>query len=173
MSPKQHARCRVIGCNNQKTNPPPKTGMFLVPSSAPREVFEKWVQLTGNEELCEIPIDHLKRNLRICERHFLPNQVSPPTSKIKRLLQRGIASVVPTQFLTTTFPLPVEELTSGDKASIIGGHSRIMHQSPLILVTSPRLQTSHRMKFRQECKELMSGKKVVRHPLRSGCLTTW
>lgn len=60
--------------------------------------FEKWVQLTGNEELCELPVDHLRRNLRICERHFLPHQVSPPTSKLKRLLKRGIATVVPTRF---------------------------------------------------------------------------
>lgn len=46
--------------------------------------FEKWVQLSGQEDLLETPIRFLRKNLHYCERHFSPEDIHV-TTKMKKL----------------------------------------------------------------------------------------
>ncbi|XP_034240915.1 uncharacterized protein LOC117645106 [Thrips palmi] len=105
MPVRQGPRCRVVGCINQKKCAAPGTSLFVVPKHA--ATFEKWLQLTGNPELLDLPIHFLGNNMRFCEKHFLPEQVCTK-SKFK-LLKRGVSGpAVPTQFHEGHIPISDE-----------------------------------------------------------------
>ncbi|XP_034246423.1 uncharacterized protein LOC117648193 [Thrips palmi] len=93
MPPKQGPRCRVLGCTYSKKPVPPGTSLFLVPNFTDDKVknvvvFESWVQLSGNNEHLEIPIKHLRRNMKFCERHFLPDQFQAGGRRGKKLKKK-------------------------------------------------------------------------------------
>lgn len=101
---KEHGRCRVVGCEYQKKAVPHSVSMFSIPKQPPAE-FDKWIQLCGNEELLEVPISHLKNNVRLCEKHWLPEQIffGPKMKKLK-------GKPLPSQFNENHKPLSDEKI---------------------------------------------------------------
>ncbi|CAG9570204.1 unnamed protein product [Danaus chrysippus] len=74
--------CCVLGCGrNSRTNK--RLNFYTLPKTERRQI--KWLKLAGREEWLNQDMEKLRRKLRFCSRHFLPNHI-----KIKHLSEDAL-----------------------------------------------------------------------------------
>lgn len=67
--------------------------------------FDKWVQLSGHNELLDLPLKFLRSNMRFCELHFQSQEIFVG-SKLKKLKR----NTIPSKFHEGHTPLSEEEI---------------------------------------------------------------